>query len=158
MRYFAEIHNLKNRIKKMQKLHNKDKIRTAVKDILKNFIHLNCSSLIILVNILKFINNSKSVINFTDFFNHICKNIIIIYQLASQFLFPYYEGKNWVSSNDLTDIEMMISACHETGNTFLWPFKIKTDITLFFDKNIITEKNEDFKKKNKEVNFEILNK
>ena len=29
---------------------------------------------------------------------------------------------------------------------------------MFFDKNVITEKNEDLKKKNEEVNFEVLNK
>ena len=82
MKYFVKIHNLKNRIKEMQKLHNKDKIKTAAKNIIKNLVHLNCSLLTVLTNILKFINNLKPVINFINFFNHICQNIIIIYQLA----------------------------------------------------------------------------
>ena len=79
MKYFTEIHNLKNRIKKMQKLYNENKTETAAKDTIKNLICLNHNSLIILMNILKLINNSKFIINFTDSFNHICENIIIIY-------------------------------------------------------------------------------
>ena len=158
IRYFAEIHNLKNKIKRMQELHNDNKIRITMKDIIEDLICLNCSSLIVLANILKFINNSKSVTDFVNFFNHICKNINIIYQLTTQFLLPCHEEENWVPSNDSADIEMMISACYEASNTFLWSFKAKTDITAFFDKDIITEKDEDLEKKNEEVNFEVLNK
>ena len=157
MKYFAEIHNLKSRIKKMQKLYNKDKTRTAVKNIIKNLICLNYSSLIILTNILKLVNNLKPVTDFINFFNHICQNIIIIYQLAFWFLFPHCEEKNWVPPDNPTDIKMMINIYHKTSNIFLWPFEAKTDMTVFFDKDIITEKDEDLKKKNEEVNFEILN-
>ena len=67
----------------MQKLHNKNKTETAAKNIIKNFVCLNYSSLTVLINILKFVNNSKSVADFIYFFNHICKNINIIYQLTS---------------------------------------------------------------------------
>ena len=141
----------------MQKLHNEDKNRTTVKNIIKNFICLNCSLLTVLANILKFINNLKFIINFADFFNHICKNINIIYQLIFQFLLPCYKEKNWVSSDNSVNIEMMISICHEADDIFLWPFKAKIDMTVFFNKNAITEKNEDLKKKNEEVNFEVLN-
>ena len=74
-----KIHNLKSRIKKMQILHNKDKTKTVMKDIIENLIYLNCSSLTVLINILKLINNSKSVIDFINFFNYICENINIIY-------------------------------------------------------------------------------
>ena len=63
----------------MQKLHNEDKTETAVKDIIENFIYLNCSSLTVLMNILKFVNNSKSVTDFVNFFSYIYKNINIIY-------------------------------------------------------------------------------
>ena len=72
MKYFAEIHDFKSRIKRMQKLHNKDKTETAVKNIIKNLVHLNHNSLTVLMNILKLINNLKSVTDFADFFNHIC--------------------------------------------------------------------------------------
>ena len=51
---------------------------------------------------------------------------------------------------------MMISACYEADNTFLWLFKVRMNMTVFFDKDITTEKNEDLEKKNKEVNFEVL--
>ena len=158
MKYFAEIHNFKSRIKKMQKLHNKNKIKTTAKNIIKNLIHLNYSSLTVLMNILKLVNNLKSVINFINSFNYICQNIIIIYQLASQFLLFHYEEKNWVPSDNFMNIKMMISIYHKISNTFLWLFEAKTDITVFFNKNIITEKNKDLEKKNKEVDFEVLNK
>ena len=94
MKYFIKIHNLKSRIKEMQKSHDKNKIRTAVKDIIKNFVCLNCNLLIVLINILKLVNNLKSVADVADFFNHICKNINIIYQLPFWFLFLCYEKKN----------------------------------------------------------------
>ena len=38
IKYFAEIHDLKSKIKRMQKLHDENKIRTAVKNIMKNFV------------------------------------------------------------------------------------------------------------------------
>ena len=158
MRYLAEIHNLKSRIKEVQELHNKDKTRTTAKNIIKNLVHLNHSSLTVLTNILKLVNNSKSVTDFTNFFNYICKNINIIYQLTTQFLLPHHKGENWVPPNDPADIEMMISTCHEAGNTFLWPFKARMDMTVFFDKDAITEKNKNLEKKNEEVDFEILDK
>ena len=79
MRYFAEIHNLKNRIKRMQELYNENKTEITAKDIIKNLVHLNCSSLTVLMNILKLVNNSKSVTDFINFFNYICENINIIY-------------------------------------------------------------------------------
>ena len=156
--YLAEIHDLKSRIKEMQKLHDKNKTRTAAKDIMKNLICLNCSSLIILINILKLVNNSKSVTDFADSFNHTCQNIITIYQLASQFLLPCYERENWVPPDNPTDIKMMISTHHEASNIFLWPFETRTDMTVFFNKNTTTEKNEDLEKKNEEVDFEVLDK
>ena len=114
-----KIYDLKSRIKEMQKLHNEDKTETAVKDTIKNLVYLNCSSLTVLMNILKFVSNSKSVTNFINFFSHICKNIIIIYQLAFWFLLPCCEGENWVSPNDPMDIEMMINAHHEADDIFL---------------------------------------
>ena len=156
MRYLAEIHNFKSKIKGMQKLNNKDKTEIVAKDIIKNLIYLNCSSLTVLMNILKLVNNLKSVTDFINFFNYTCKNINIIYQLAAQFLLPHHKGENWVPPDDPVDIEMMISACHEAGDTFLWPFETKMNVTVFFDKDIITEKNKDLEKKNEEVDFEVL--
>ena len=114
-----KIHDFKSRIKGMQKLYNKNKTETAVKDIIKNFVCLNYSSLTVLMNILKFVNNLKSVTNFVNSFNHICENINIIYQLITQFLLLCCEGKNWVSPNDLVNIKMMINAHHEADDTFL---------------------------------------
>ena len=103
----------------MQKLYNKDKTRIAVKNIIKNFIHLNCNSLIILANILKLVNNLKSITGFINFFNHICKNINIIYQLTFWFLLLHHEKKNWVPPDNLTDIKMMISICYKVYDIFL---------------------------------------
>ena len=142
----------------MQKLHNKIKIKITAKNIIKNLIYLNCNLLTVLINILKLVNNLKFITDFINFFNYTCKNINIIYQLTVQFLLPYHKEKNWVPPDNLTDIEMMINICHEADNTFLWPFKAKTDMTVFFNKDIITEKNENLKKKNKEMNFKILDK
>ena len=65
----------------MQKLYDENKTETAVKNIIKNFIYLNCNLLTVLIDILKFINNLKSITDFTNFFNYICENINIIYQL-----------------------------------------------------------------------------
>ena len=79
MKYLAEIHNFKNKFKKMQKLHNEDKTEIIMKDIIENLICLNCSLLIVLMNILKLINNSKSVLDFINFFNYTCENINTIY-------------------------------------------------------------------------------
>ena len=103
----------------MQKLHNEDKTETVIKDIIKDFVCLNCNSLTVLMNILKFVNNLKFVTDFVNFFNYICKNINIIYQLAAQFLLLCCEKKNWVSSDDSVDIKMMISICYKAGNIFL---------------------------------------
>ena len=94
MKYFVKIYDFKSRIKKMQKLYNKNKTETVVKNIIENLIYLNCNLLTVLVNILELINNLKFVTDFANFFNYICKNINIIYQLTSQFLLSYCEEEN----------------------------------------------------------------
>ena len=52
----------------------------------------------------------------------------------------------------------MINICYEADNIFLWLFEVKTNVTVFFNKNTIIKKNENLEKKNKEVDFEVLNK
>ena len=157
MRYFVEIHNLKSKIKGMQELNDEDKTGITTKNIIKNLIYLNCSSLTVLMNILKLVNNLKFITDFINFFNHTCENINIIYQLATQFLLLCHKEENWVPSDNLTDIKMMISACYEADDTFLWPFEVRMNVTVFFDKDAIAEKDKNLKKENKEVNFEVLN-
>lgn len=75
--------------------------------------------------------------------------------MVTQFLLPCYKGEKWVPSDDPANIEMTVNICNEAGNTFLWSFEAKTDMTMFFDKNVIMEKDKNLEKKNEEVDMKI---